>query len=243
MAIKRAPSLAEQVKSHLKQRIVNAEFESYRIPSETELASQLNVSRNTIRNALSRLEMEGVIYRRQGAGTFITPSDLIVKTRLEEIVPYSDLITETGRTATVEVLLAEEHTADPEINLTLNRPPTEKMLEIKKLFRADGTPVIFSHTFIPMGIIKMPYNVTTFEQPTFQYLRQYCEEPLAYYLTDVVPIICPTWLATTLQLAQPLAALISFNETGYNEDNQPIVSATSYFRHDLLRLRMLRRVR
>ena len=54
--LRRAPSLTEQAKSYIKQRILNDEFEAGRIPSETELANELGVSRTTIRDALSRLE-------------------------------------------------------------------------------------------------------------------------------------------------------------------------------------------
>jgi GntR family transcriptional regulator len=46
---------------------LNAEFEEGRIPSETDLAVELGVSRTTIRDALSRLELEGTIIRKQGA--------------------------------------------------------------------------------------------------------------------------------------------------------------------------------
>ena len=61
--LQRGPTLTEQVKSHLKQRIACAAFEGGRIPSETDLADELKVSRTTIRDALSRLEAEGVIPR------------------------------------------------------------------------------------------------------------------------------------------------------------------------------------
>jgi DNA-binding GntR family transcriptional regulator len=47
-------------------------------------------------------------------------------------------------------------------------------------------------------------------------------------------------VANYLQLAAG-TPLIKFDETGYNEDNEPILKAYSYFRDDLLRLRLLRR--
>ena len=102
---KRGPSLTEQVKSHLKHRITNAEFETGRIPSEANLASELGVSRNTVRDALSRLEMEGIIFRKQGAGTFVNKTNLLVKTRLEEVIPYDILIREYGHTPSVQLLV------------------------------------------------------------------------------------------------------------------------------------------
>jgi DNA-binding LacI/PurR family transcriptional regulator len=45
-----------------------------RIPSENELANQFQVSRITIKNALSKLMEEGIIYRIQGKGSFVSPN-------------------------------------------------------------------------------------------------------------------------------------------------------------------------
>ena len=45
----------------------------------------------------------------------------------------------------------------------------------------------------------------------------------------------------TLVMLAPGTTLVWFDETGYNEANEPIVKAYSYFRDDLLRLRLLRR--
>ena len=66
--ITRNPSLTDQVKAHIKEQIVNDEFEDGRIPPEATLAEDLGVSRTTIRDALGKLEHEGAIYRKQGAG-------------------------------------------------------------------------------------------------------------------------------------------------------------------------------
>lgn len=85
--LKRAPSLTDQVKAHIKQQILSDEFEDGRIPAETDLANQLGVSRTTIRDALSRLEIEGAIFRKQGVGTFVNKAGLRIKMRLEEIGP------------------------------------------------------------------------------------------------------------------------------------------------------------
>ena len=59
--ITRNPSLTDQVKAHIKDKIVNDEFVEGRIPPEATLAEELGVSRTTIRDALGKLEHEGAI--------------------------------------------------------------------------------------------------------------------------------------------------------------------------------------
>lgn len=241
--LKRSPSLVEQVKTHLKQRIVRAEFDSGRLPSEADLASELNVSRNTIRDALSRLEMEGVIFRRQGAGTFINHTLTMVKTRLEEIVPYETLIREHGFTPSIQITGVDEKPVDPQVIASLDLTPEDTVLTIQKLFLADAEPVIFNITYLPTKLIKRPYTPEDFRIPIFQFLSQFCQQELAYYLSEIVPLTAPAWLVDRLALGQPNIALLSFKELGHNSNHEPLIKATSYFRDDLLRLRLIRRYR
>lgn len=44
-----------------------------RLPSERQLASELQVARNTVREALDALESHGLIRRRAGSGSFVNP--------------------------------------------------------------------------------------------------------------------------------------------------------------------------
>jgi GntR family transcriptional regulator len=240
--LQRNPSLVDQVKAHLKQRIIDAEFGAGRIPSEVDLASQLRVSRNTVRDALGRLEMEGVIFRRQGAGTFVNRANLLIKTRLEEIVPYDRLIREHGYSPSVQLIEVKEKPVEPAVASLLSLQPDDPALVVHKLFLADDRPVIFSQTHIPTGLVRRPYEFADFRAPVYQFLPAFCDQSLAYYLTDIVPLIAPAWLVERFGLqAECQPALISFDEVGHNEDNQPVIRAVSYFRDDLLRLRLMRR--
>lgn len=49
-----------------------------KLPPERELASQFNVSRTSVREALKTLEMNGIIEIRQGGGSFIKTSEVQV---------------------------------------------------------------------------------------------------------------------------------------------------------------------
>ncbi|SFJ70883.1 FadR/GntR family transcriptional regulator [Celeribacter neptunius] len=57
----------------LSTRIVTQEYATEeRLPSERQLAQELGVARNTVREALDQLETRGMIRRRAGAGSFVT---------------------------------------------------------------------------------------------------------------------------------------------------------------------------
>ena len=239
--LKRSPSLTELVKSRLKQRILNDEFEAGRIPSETDLATELGVSRTTIRDALSRLELEGVIFRKQGAGTFVNKASLQIKTRLEEIWAYEAMLEAHGYTPSTEILGVEEQPIEAQTAADLGLSPNETILVIKKLFLADNQPVILTFNYIPIRLIKVNYPPDAFHQPVFQFLDLYCQQQLSYYLSEIVPLVAPAWLAPLLHLpSQPQTAILCFEEVGYNQENLPILRACSYFRDDLLRLRLIR---
>lgn len=233
--------MVEQVKLHLKQRINSHEFVDGRVPPELELADELQVSRNTVRDALSRLEMEGVIYRRQGAGTFINQAVRLVKTRLEEIVPYETLIAEQGFTPTVDLHRVDTLPADAATREALNLEPGSQMLLIEKLYRADDEPVIFSQAWLPCHAITRPYTPADLQVPIFDLLPRLCQNELSYYLSEVVPVVAAAPVSTLLNLSQSVTALLSFKEIGYTPAGLPVISARSYFRNDMLQLRLVRR--
>jgi GntR family transcriptional regulator len=239
--LKRSPSLTEQAKAYLKERILNAEFEEGRIPSETDLADALGVSRTTIRDALSRLEHEGVIFRKQGAGTFVNDAGLQIKSRLEEIWTYEGMLRAHGYTPTTHIITVEKQPAATAIAEALGLEINDPILMVKKLFRADGSPVTLTVNHIPWAIINQPYTEDDFHQPIYKFLSDFCGQHLTYYLSEIVPLIAPKWLVDTLELPKQRSPLLAFDEIGYNQDNEPVIKACSYFRDDLLRLRLIRR--
>lgn len=239
--LQRTPSLTEQAKNHIKKRIINDEFEAGRIPSETDLANELGVSRTTIRDALSRLELEGVIYRKQGAGTFVNEAGLQIKTRLEEIWRYEAMLEAHGYTPSTQIIKVQEQAAPDELVTELGLDPTDKILVVQKLFLADNEPVILTCNYIPGHLIQHPYTDSDFHLPMFEFLPKFCREHLAYYVSEIIPRLAPPWLAALLKLPEAPTALLSFEELGYNQDNKPVIKAQSYFRDDLLRLRLIRR--
>jgi GntR family transcriptional repressor for pyruvate dehydrogenase complex len=68
----RRDRLADAVYGRLLEEIVSGRYEvGDRLPAETDLAETFEVSRPVIREALNRLQADGLVTARQGAGNFV----------------------------------------------------------------------------------------------------------------------------------------------------------------------------
>ena len=237
--IARNPSLTEQVKAHLKERIFDGDFADGRIPSESDLATDFGVSRTTIRDALGRLEQEGAIYRRQGAGTFVNQPGLQIKSRLEEIWSYEKVLEEHGYTPSVRLLNVDNVAADETLAGELGIEPGEALLVMAKLFLEDEVPVVLTYNRIPIRHLKGDMTAHR-EKPIYSFLEANSDRRLAYYVSDIIPVALSEVEAGRLEVAEGTPA-ICFEEVGFDANNEPVVHATSFFRDDLLRFRLIRR--
>ena len=238
--ITRNPSLTGQVTAHIKHLIATDGFEDGRIPPETDLASDLGVSRTTVRDALSRLEHEGAIYRRQGAGTFVNEHGLRIKSRLENIWSYEELLENHGYEPSVRVLDVARSPADLTTADALSLDLDDPILVVEKLFLEDETPVVLTTNRIPVANLTSPPPTGDEDMPVYAYLDTHCGKKLTYYLSEIIPVVLEPDQAATLQV-DPGTPAMSFDEVGYDKDNEPILRATSFFRDDLLRFRLIRK--
>lgn len=63
-----------QLKEHIRGLIFSGKFkDDDKIPTEIDWMNEFNLGRVTVRSALSELEREGIIYKRRGIGTFVSP--------------------------------------------------------------------------------------------------------------------------------------------------------------------------
>ena len=59
----------KQAESFLRDLISSDEYKGKMLPNEIELAEQLKISRNTLRQAINKLVSEGLLIRKKGVGT------------------------------------------------------------------------------------------------------------------------------------------------------------------------------
>ena len=89
-------------------------------------------------------------------------------------------------------------------------------------------------------MITRPYSKEDLIEPVFEFLAKYGGHHLSYFLSEIVPIVGINDISANLRISSG-TPLISLEEIGYSEENEPILKANSYFRDDLLRLGLIRR--
>lgn len=85
---------------------LNAVRSGTAFPGEPALARELRASRPAVREALVRLESEGLIHKRQGAGTAVNRAAVEIAARLDQQIDNDEIIKSMGRTVSMEVLEA-----------------------------------------------------------------------------------------------------------------------------------------
>ena len=151
-AINTSPTLVyqplyEQIKRMLTQSLIDGEWKAGEmIPSEMELAARFQVSQGTVRKAIDELVLENILMRRQGKGTFVhTHNEEGMKLR------FLRLTGEDGKKAFPknELLSCARGKANAKIAKALNIKAGASIIEIKRLLRFEGRPLILDHIIVP----------------------------------------------------------------------------------------------
>src|ERR1700757_3108330 len=112
------------IQTAIRNRIESSELKPGDVvASERELARTHNVSLMTARHALAGLEHEGVVERRQGAGTFVAPP----KIHFNKLMSYTEHMASRGLTPRSRVLIAKIIEHHPEIAARLSLPASSPL--------------------------------------------------------------------------------------------------------------------
>ena len=238
--IKRPKPISQQVKELLWERIRQGEFDQDgRLPSEEQLAKDLVVSRATVRTALSDLARDGLITRKHGDGTYVNRRVIEVSTRLDTLWEFTQLIRDSGRKPSIQVLEDIQRLATPFDARTLNIEVGSPVITFSRIFKADDHPVILSKNTFSKKLLVRNYPAEAASLPILSFLSDYCGQSFAYAIADISAALVDERIAQALErkIGTPLLKL---DEIFYNIVDQPLVLAENFYDDKVLRLRVVR---
>lgn len=235
MLITRPRTIVAQVEEILRRRIYDEAYPpGSRLPSENELLTEFDVSRATIRSALTKLAAEGLILRKQGDGTYVNERVQAVNAQLSGFWDYMRLIERSGYAAAIKLLSIEIREATMGETAVLNLQPTADVLSLRRLLLADEQPVIMTTNAFPAANL-ISTNVSDFDGQLHiqDFMQQYFGQRITYSIVEVHPRLPTAEIAQTLQIDSSVP-ILSLHSTFYNRKNEPIICGASY--HDDSRL-------
>jgi len=139
-----------QVLSDLRGRLARGEFTG-RFPGDEELRETYGVSRHTVREAVRRLQAEGVIERGRGRGTFVTGA--LIEQPLGALYSLFRSVEAQGYVQRSVVRYLEER-RDEEAAKVLGRAPDEPLVYLERLRLADDQPIVFDCSWLPAALAR-----------------------------------------------------------------------------------------
>jgi len=139
----------QRVSDWLREQIEGGRYgPNDQLPSEKELGDRFDVSRITVRRALATLEGHGLIYRRQGLGSFVSEPRL--RQGLVRLTDFAQDMERAGLEASSRVLHRAPEEASPEVAEALEIEPGMRLLRLDRLRLGDGLPIAFDRTWLPL---------------------------------------------------------------------------------------------
>ncbi len=203
-----------------------------RLPSERQLSEQFSTTRITLREALSQLEGQGLVYREVRRGWFVSPPRIIYNPLQRS--HFHAMALEQGRSARTEVIDAKALMASDTVCSKLSLPPKSEVHCIRRLRYIDDRPVLYVEHYLNPTFFPNILSADLTQSLTDLYSAQY---GISYGRVrfDMVPTRLPEQASNALRVAPGSPALFI---TRVNRDQQDRVidCDLEYWRYDALHI-------
>lgn len=145
--------LYSQVENIIKENINNKIWEEgKKIPSEKELTEILDISRGTLKRAISNLENDGYLVQKQGLGTFVVKDELEFPLA-EGLYSFSEYLKKKKIFFENIIISNEVKQATPEIAKILNIQDGENYFFLQRVRKVDGEAIMFIQNNINLKLV------------------------------------------------------------------------------------------
>lgn len=220
----------EQISDWIRNRIVDGQYEvDQQLPSESGLGKMFEVSRITVRRALHTLETEGLIYRRQGLGSFVKGTTL--EQGLVRLTDFVEDMRLAGIEATSKIILAKPENASAEIAEMLDLDIGTPVARLDRLRLGDGEPIAFDRTWLPYAYWQYVDGHDLSARSIYDILETDFGIPIRRGLFRITAVDAPTAVAEHM-LIPKRRALLLIERTSFTEANRRVYYQQRYYRSD-----------
>jgi len=194
------------------------------LPPERVLCEELSVSRVTLRMAVDTMVEQGLVSRRQGAGTFVRPS---IEHALSSLTSFSEVLRQKGHEPGTRWIEQVQRRAHGEEILRLGLSPDSLVASLTRLRSSDGKVMAYERAVIPARLVADPKKIG---DSLYAYLDAR-GTPVVRALQHFKAVSLNARLAEYLQLKEG-EAVLRVIRVGYARDGAAIELTDTYCHSD-----------
>jgi GntR family transcriptional regulator len=230
------------VREALTQRIDDGQLAAgTRLPSEPALASELGVSRATLREALRALESEGLVRRMWGSGTYVAEGRRVVNS-LDLNFGVTDAIRNAGMSAGIEQARHWVEPVSAAEAIRLGLEPGQDVLVVERVRTADGKPVVLSRDMLPCHLLGQRPEAADemLKRPVYSVLEEDLGIIIHHGVASFRPVRADVTVARKLGVQRD-ELLLAIWQVDYAESGTPVLSSHEYHLADAFDFTVVRR--
>ena len=229
-ALTKQEMLEKALRDNLKNGVWNPKD---KLPSESEMMRQYQVSRTLVRNVLTNLARDGLVKSKQGKGTFVSIP------KIHAHAPYKEKIRsqleQQGYLTQTQFASLEKISATPKLAYLLNVDLDSTVYLHKHLRFVDQLPFSISESFMPAGL----FPDLELQDMEGIPLSQVFEEVYGYTVFSTNETLEIIFASADIAKKLDIAAgfpLLELEQVNYSSDNVPFELNRILFRGDRIRL-------
>jgi GntR family transcriptional regulator len=194
------------------------------LPAERDLATELSVSRITVRKAIDGLVAEGLLVKRQGSGTFVKAR---VEKNFSQLSSFSEDMRARGLHPRSVWLKRSQGTVTPEEALTMQLSPGTPVYRLHRIRFADDAPMALEFATVLASCLPTADSV---DNSLYEALERTGNRPVKA-LQRLRAVLLTVEQAKLLG-AKDLDAGLLAERVGYLADGRAVEFSQSFYRGD-----------
>lgn len=228
-----ATTLYARIEETIAAEIAQGEYRpGDQLPTEDALLHRFQVSRITVRRAIQNLVNRGLLEIRRGLGTFVLSPR--IEAELTKLTGFVEDMNAAGRRATARVISKGAVAASARVAERLQLARGTKVMQIKRVRLANGTPICFDETYLPLSLGKRIVHKDLRLNPIFTLLEEEYGVPLVEADYQLESVSATEGIADVLQVKVG-SPIFQIERTSMTTGNQPVDYEVLSYRGDLIR--------
>lgn len=240
-------SLSAQARDSIQEYIRSMDLrQGTKLPREEVMADMLGVSRITVRQALADLAAEGIIFRRQGKGTFVNKAALNVTVTFNPVMEFMQMIQRSGYQPSMKLLNFEEAGGHEEVRKILRLSGEDRLLKTEKAFLADNRLCVLCRDYFGLSLIEDKEafeQASVYEKSVYPYIYEKSGKKLIWDKVEIgtaVPDEVVGFEAYLKEQKDGAKSYLYLKELNYGEDDRPLIYVEEYIDTSIIRYNMIR---